>query len=93
MKSKFILRLSFLLSLFIVVITADVKAQCAMCRATVEANNQNKESEVGKGLNTGILYLMTIPYLLVGTVGYVYYRYQKKAKAQAAEKQKQNGPL
>jgi len=37
-------------------------AQCAMCRAVVESGNTSQ----AKGLNTGILYLMVFPYLLVG---------------------------
>lgn len=65
-------------------------SQCAMCRSTVESNvgtgsgNNAPESEVGKGLNTGILYLMIIPYVLVGAVGFLWYqsnRKKKKAKA------------
>ena len=60
-------------------------AQCAMCRATVESNVTSKESKVGSGLNSGILYLMAIPYILVGTVGFFWYRQsqQHKKKQQA----------
>lgn len=60
-------------------------SQCAMCRATVESNvgtgkghNHEPESEVGSGLNTGILYLMAIPYLLIGTVGFLWYKHNRK---------------
>ncbi|NDK54569.1 hypothetical protein GWO68_01450 [Pontibacter sp. BT213] len=59
-------------------------SQCAMCRATVESNvgtgSKEPESEVGKGLNTGILYLLTIPYIMVATVGFLWYRSNKKNK-------------
>jgi hypothetical protein len=59
-------------------------SQCAMCRATVESNvgtgSKEPESEVGSGLNTGILYLMVIPYILIGTVGFLWYRSNKKNK-------------
>ena len=57
-----------------------VVAQCAMCRATVSSNVVSKESKVGTGLNTGILYLMAIPYILVSTVGFIWYRSNKKKK-------------
>ncbi len=57
-------------------------AQCAMCRATVESNvgtgSKEPESQVGSGLNTGILYLMVIPYILIGTVGFLWYKSNKK---------------
>lgn len=64
--------------------TTNSYSQCAMCRATVESNvgtgSKEPESEVGSGLNTGILYLMLIPYLLIGTVGFLWYKSNKKAK-------------
>ena len=56
-------------------------AQCAMCAASVESNL--KESKPGKGLsiNSGILYLMLMPYLMFGLFGYLWYRNtHKKAK-------------
>jgi hypothetical protein len=42
-------------------------AQCSMCRAVL----QSEEGQAtAKGINNGILYLMAIPYLLVGLVGW-----------------------
>ncbi|WP_350409991.1 hypothetical protein [Pontibacter populi] len=59
-------------------------SQCAMCRATVESNvgtgSTEADSDVGSGLNTGILYLMAIPYILIGTVGFLWYKSNKKNK-------------
>jgi hypothetical protein len=57
-----------------------VQAQCAMCRASVESNQSGDEklSNLGKGLNKGILYLMAFPYILVGTIGFLYYRNNRK---------------
>jgi hypothetical protein len=51
-----------------------VNAQCAMCKATLESNAQNDKSKIGAGLNTGILYLMVIPYVLIGGLAYYIYR-------------------
>ena len=48
-------------------------AQCAMCRAVVESG----DPEQAKGLNTGILYLMIFPYLLVGLFFYFFYKKRK----------------
>ena len=41
---------------------------CSMCKAVVESGETGVfggEQRVGKGLNTGILYLMAVPYLLL----------------------------
>ncbi|MCC9166132.1 hypothetical protein [Pontibacter harenae] len=74
--------LSLVVAFVMVLATTDAYSQCAMCRATVESNvgtgSPEPESEVGSGLNTGILYLMAIPYLLVGTVGFLWYKSNKR---------------
>lgn len=59
-------------------------AQCAMCRASVENNVSNGETTIGAGLNTGILYLFVMPYLLAAVIGYLWYRSAKKRKAKLA---------
>ena len=41
-----------------------LSAQCAMCKAVVEANLEAGGS-AGAGLNHGILYLMAIPYIAI----------------------------
>lgn len=73
------------LTLLLVFSGTNAYSQCAMCRATVESNvgtgkghTHEAESEVGSGLNTGILYLMVIPYLLIGTVGFLWYKHNRK---------------
>ena len=49
----------------------ETNAQCAMCRAVLE-------SEVGQvtaeGVNNGIVYLMAVPYILVGGIAFFIYR-------------------
>jgi hypothetical protein len=47
------------------------EAQCAMCRAVLESEEGQKTAE---GINDGIVYLMAIPYILVGTLIYFVYR-------------------
>ena len=56
-------------------------AQCAMCRASVENNVSNGETSIGSGLNSGILYLVVMPYLMAVIIGYLWYRASKKKKA------------
>ena len=51
-------------------------SQCAMCKAVVE----NGDVSMAQGVNNGITYLMVFPYLLVGVLFYVIYRYKKNAK-------------
>ncbi len=65
------------ISLIVVLFVAvDGNAQCAMCKAVVENGGQ----EMAEGINSGITYLMMFPYLLVGILGYVLFRYKKKAR-------------
>lgn len=61
-----------------------VYAQCAMCKAVVESDLQ-AGGTAGKGINEGIIYLMFIPYLLMGTVGYFIYKHYKKNKPSLSE--------
>jgi uncharacterized membrane protein len=50
-------------------------AQCAMCRAAL-TGDENKVKAAA--VNDGIVYLMVIPYVLVGVLGYYIYRMRKK---------------
>ena len=50
-------------------------SQCAMCKAVVE----NGYISMAEGVNNGITYLMVFPYLLIGILFFVIYRYKKKA--------------
>ncbi len=52
------------------------QAQCAMCRAVLESEENGGTK--AKAINDGIVYLMAFPYLLVGILGYIIYRYVKK---------------
>ena len=55
-----------------------VKAQCAMCTATVESNSKSGNHTTA-GLNAGIMYLLAAPYLVVAVGGYIWYKkYRRK---------------
>lgn len=56
----------------------DVAAQCAMCRATVGSNLSEGRGVIGTGINFGIVYLLSMPYLLVLIVAFLWYRTGKK---------------
>lgn len=61
----------FLVFVSFLLISTDVEAQCAMCRAALESESDNSQAE---GINNGIVYLMAIPYVLVGGLFYFIYR-------------------
>jgi hypothetical protein len=79
MKNKAIkigIVLGILLLLFCLLPT-DVQAQCPMCRMSAESNLKNGGTD-GRGLNTGILYMLVMPYILVGSIGFWWWRNRKK---------------
>ncbi len=49
------------------------QAQCAMCRVTAEQASADNGG-IAEGLNTGIVYLMFLPYLLFLIGGLVFFR-------------------
>ncbi len=63
--------------LFMLLVSTDMVAQCPMCRIAAESNLENGGSQ-GKGLNLGILYMLATPYLLVGTIGFIWWRNRRK---------------
>ena len=65
MKSRIIFLILALISFL------NTNAQCAMCRAVLETE---EGQSVAKGINNGIIYLMILPYILVGGVGYFVYK-------------------
>lgn len=71
MKHKFVfLFVTFFYSL-------ETTAQCAMCRAVLESEEGQGAAQ---GINDGIVYLMLIPYILVGGIGFVIYKKYKSLK-------------
>jgi hypothetical protein len=64
MLKKYFLGLFFLQIFF-------SQAQCAMCRAALESSGDNATAQA---VNDGIVFLMAIPYILVGILGFVIYK-------------------
>lgn len=64
------LHLALLLGTFFLVPSV-AEAQCAMCRAVLESSG---DSSAAEGINNGIVYLMAIPYILVGAIFFLIYR-------------------
>ena len=63
-----------LILLIFVLSSTESFAQCSMLSAIMETDQQY---EAAKGLNKGIVYLMSIPYILVGLIIWKIYRTNK----------------
>lgn len=61
-------------------IATSLNAQCPMCRMSAESNLANGGTD-GLGLNAGILYMLAMPYLLVGAIGFWWWRNRKHQRA------------
>jgi len=55
-------------------------AQCAMCAISAEQGTKNGNTQ-GKGINSGVMYLMAIPYLLIGGLGLLWYKKFRTSKS------------
>ena len=54
-------------------------SQCAMCKAVVEANLESGDTK-GAGLNDGILFLMSMPYIAVFLFALFFYLQKRKTQ-------------
>jgi len=75
MRKLLVVALLFILS---VTFVPTSNAQCPMCKTSVESSLKDGKNTKGKGLNKGILYLLSVPYLIVGAVGVAWYFNSKK---------------
>lgn len=48
-------------------------AQCAMCTINAEQGVKNGNTQA-KGINSGVIYLMVIPYILIAGLGVLWYK-------------------
>ncbi len=70
----------FWLLIFVCVATVEAFSQCPMCKLAAESNLQGGGT-AGKGLNTGILYLLAAPYLLVFSMYKLWKRNRNKIQS------------
>ncbi|HMB64981.1 MAG TPA: hypothetical protein VKN36_18010 [Eudoraea sp.] len=59
---------------FLILLPQLSEAQCAMCRAVLESE---QNTSVAEGINNGIVYLMAVPYILIAGLFYFIYRNSK----------------
>jgi len=56
--------------MFLTMASIDLSAQCSICTRTA----QQLGEKPAKGLNAGILYLAFTPLILIGFIGYKFYK-------------------
>lgn len=64
----------FILLCFALLISPALQAQCAVCTKTALQLGEKP----AQGLNSGILYLMMTPFVIVGFIGYRWWKGNKK---------------
>lgn len=65
------------ITLALLVMAINLHAQCAMCRTQLENNFSNGDPGIAAGINTGILYLLVMPYLAVMVIAYLWFKSSK----------------
>jgi hypothetical protein len=68
---------TLLISAILLFATSQSFSQCSVCRASAESNVEHGYS-AGRGLNSGILYLLCMPYILGGVGFFIWYKNKKK---------------
>jgi hypothetical protein len=78
MKKLVLVYFIFLLTLMHV---SGLKAQCSICTKTASQLGEKQ----GKGLNSGIIYLMLTPFAVGGYIGYRWWKTEKALRNSEAE--------
>ncbi len=76
-KSFFKILTLLLLTMTFSFASFNASAQCPMCKMSTEQNLKDGGT-AGKGLNKGILYMFAAPYLMVGTLGFIWWYNRRK---------------
>ncbi len=75
-----LLRVSFI-GVVLLLVQGTATAKCAMCRTQLENNISAGDPGIAAGINTGILYLLAMPYLAVVVIGYFWYKSSRQSPA------------
>lgn len=76
---RWVLLTLLILIIVVVAVPHEALAQCPMCKISA-ASNLRDGGSAGKGLNKGILYMFSLPYLLVGTMAFLWYKNRKNVE-------------
>ena len=80
--TKYLVRFTCLLIVCLLFVSPDVIAQCPMCKMAAESNLENGGS-AGAGLNKGILFMLSVPYIIVACLGFVWFKNRNKPEDEA----------
>jgi hypothetical protein len=71
-------------SLFMLLFQPDrTSAQCAMCSLNAENSTQGENTQ-GRGLNDGILFLLSVPFIVGAGVGLLWYKKYRNKEERAS---------
>ncbi len=65
---KRIALLTILIIFCCVFVTPELQAQCSMCKQAAASSLDKNPNSLARSLNSGILYLMAIPYILIAFI-------------------------
>ena len=77
--------LTAIVLILVIISQSEMLAQCPMCRMSAESNLKDGGT-AGRGLNAGILYMLSMPYLLVAGLGYIWWRNRKSEEEDETHK-------
>jgi len=77
MKTRNIIRIISFTLIIICLSQIDMTAQCPMCKMAAESNLDHGGS-AGAGLNKGILFMLSMPYLIVACLGFVWFKHRNR---------------
>ena len=79
MKAVKTVLICLLVAALALLLPESANAQCSLCKGAVESNMKGGGG-LAQGLYNGILYLITIPYLVAAVIVFFWYRNSKKHK-------------
>lgn len=79
MSSRRIVTLLLAALVILVIVQVPARAQCAMCVTSLE--NSPEGRSMAASFNRGILFLLAVPYAILGTVGVVVFRAYRRKQA------------
>lgn len=72
------IRKVFFFFVFTILTLTEIAAQCPMCKASVESSQSTGAKSVGMGLNIGILILLVSVYVILFSIGIMWYKNYRK---------------
>jgi hypothetical protein len=67
--------------IFVIGFSGNSFGQCAMCKLTAENSIVEGQTSMALGLNTGIIYLASFPYLVCAMIIVLWFRQYRKRQA------------